>query len=303
MSSASNSHPAVPRILIANDQEWTARSLESILAAQGYEVVRAFTGRQAWDRALDLHPDLIILDTQLPDISGPEICQKLRAHPAIGWSVPVILTTAGTNGRTAMAEAIEAGAWDFATQPFDGPMLLARIRTYLQSKAAFDAARSVATLDDATGLYNQRGLALKLSELWADARRRREAVTCLVVSAHPPGVLPVVEAAEETAVLMARALRSAVRGSDAIARLSALHFAIMAPSLDRDAALRVFDRFQRRLAATEGDAAIPLRVGIAMLNADEGSDPEQLLQRATNAVEWSVALEVPVPAGGQIATA
>ena len=50
MSSDSHSPSNVPRILIANDQEWTARSLESILSAEGYEVIRAFTGAQAWDR-------------------------------------------------------------------------------------------------------------------------------------------------------------------------------------------------------------------------------------------------------------
>ena len=159
MSSDSNSQMNVPRILIANDQEWTARSLESILAAEGYEVIRAFTGAQAWERALDTRPDLIILDTQLPDISGPEVCRRLRSNPVIGWSVPIIITTAGSNGRARqVVEAMEAGAWDFATQPFDGPLLLARIRTFLQAKAAYDASRADATLDSATGLYNRRGL-------------------------------------------------------------------------------------------------------------------------------------------------
>ena len=87
MSSDSNNQLAAPRILIANDQEWTARSLESILAAEGYEVIKAFTGAQACERALDARPDLIILDTQLPDISGPDVCRRLRSHPTVGWSV------------------------------------------------------------------------------------------------------------------------------------------------------------------------------------------------------------------------
>jgi len=287
MSSDSNSQLNVPRILIANDQERTARSLESILAAEGYEVIRAFTGAQAWERALDTRPDLIILDTQLPDISGPEVCRRLRSNPTVGWSVPIIITTAGSNGRARLLEAMEAGAWDFATQPFDGPLLLARIRTYLQSKAAFDASRADATLDSATGLYNRRGLALRVSELWADARRRREPITCLVISAHPPEVVAALELAEETALSMAQALRASVRGSDAVARLSPLDFAIMAPSLDRDAALRVLDRFQRHLAAAQGDGAIPMRTGIATLDADEGLDAEQLLRRAATAVDWA----------------
>lgn len=287
MSSGSNTNPSVPRILIANDQEWTARSLESILAAEGYEVIRAFTGRQAWDRALDTRPDLIILDTQLPDISGPEICRRLRGHPIVGWSVPIILTTAGSNGRSRAAEALEAGAWDFQSQPFDGPLLLARIRTFLQSKAAFDASLADATLDAGTGLYNRRGLSLRLSEIWADARRRRDQVTCLVISAQSPETEHALDRAESTAFAVAQALRGAVRGSDAVARLSPLEFAVMAPSLDRDGALRVLDRFQRHLAASHGEGGVSLRTGIATLDAGDNVDAEQLLRRATTAVDWA----------------
>jgi diguanylate cyclase (GGDEF)-like protein len=287
MSSDSNNQLLVPRILIANDQEWTARSLESILAAEGYEVIRAFTGAQAWERALDTRPDLIILDTQLPDISGPDVCRRLRSHPAVGWSVPVIITTAGSNGRNRVADAMEAGAWDFATQPFDGPILLARIRTFLQSKAAYDASRADATLDSATGLYNRRGLSLRVSELWADARRRREPITCLVISAHPPELVEALEAAEETALSVAQALKVSVRSSDAVARLSPLDFAVMAPNLDRDTALRVLDRFQRHFGASHADASVPMRTGIATLDADEVLDADQLLRRATTAVEWA----------------
>ncbi len=290
MSDDSNSGNRPHKILIANDQEWTARSLESILAAEGYEVVRAYTGRQAFERALDSRPDLIILDTSLPDIGGPEVCRRLRAHPACGWSVPVILTTAGSNGRSRVLEAMEAGAWEFATQPFDGPLLLARIRTYLNAKSAFDAARIEATRDAGTGLYNRRGLALRLAELWADARRRRSAITCLVISAQPPEVAAALEAAESLAESMADAIRASVRGSDAVARLSALDFAIMAPSLDRDSALRVLDRFQRQFAAKtgrEGGAEVPIRTGIASIDAVDGVDAEQLLRRATTAVDWA----------------
>jgi two-component system cell cycle response regulator len=130
------------RILIVNDQEWTVRSLESILAHEGHVVIRAYTARQALERVSGGAPDLVFLDTQLPDLDGPEVCRKLRGDPAIGWFVPIILTTAGSNGRARLLEAMEAGAWDFAPQPFDGPALLARIRTFLKAKEAHDLARA-----------------------------------------------------------------------------------------------------------------------------------------------------------------
>ena len=69
---------APPLVLIANDQEWSARSLESILGPQGYAVVRAHTGRQAIDLAWRTHPDAIVIDSGMPDIGGVEVCRLLR---------------------------------------------------------------------------------------------------------------------------------------------------------------------------------------------------------------------------------
>jgi PleD family two-component response regulator len=286
MSSDGHTVQSVPRILIANDQEWTARSLESILAAEGYEVIRAFTGNQAFERALDSHPDLIVLDTQLPDISGPEVCRRLRGHPAFGWMVPVILTTAGPNGRARMLEAMEAGAWDFATQPFDGPLLLARIRTYLNAKRTHDLVRAEAAFDVETGAYNRRGLAGRLSEIWSDARRRGEPITCLMISAHVPHLEPAVAEARTIAADLVGAIRAAVRGSDAVARLDAFQFAVMAPSLDREAALQVLVRVQRQLTGRVG-TEVPIRIGVATIEPAEGASPEQLVEQAAHAVAWA----------------
>ena len=127
-------------ILIANDQEWTARSLESVLAPHGYVILRAFTGQQALDRARSGQPALILLDAQLPDIHGFEVCRTLRSDPSVGPGVPVIITTAGPSGRQQRLEATRAGAWEFFGQPLDGELVLAKIETFLR---AADALRSI----------------------------------------------------------------------------------------------------------------------------------------------------------------
>ena len=122
------------KILIANDNEWAARSLESILSPEGYEVVRVYTGDQAVLHAFELRPDLIILDMQLPDISGFEVCRTLRADGRVGWSTPIILTTAAEGSRDRVNQALEAGAWDLQTQPFDATLFLRRVAVFLRAK-------------------------------------------------------------------------------------------------------------------------------------------------------------------------
>src|SRR4026208_2595696 len=123
------------RILIPTDPAWAARSIESILVAEGYEVQRAYTGRQALQRALELPPDLIILDNQMPEVSGAGVCGRLRRDPRTGHATPILLSTAGPAGRQQRIEAYRAGAWEFYGQPLDPEILLLKIRLYLEGRA------------------------------------------------------------------------------------------------------------------------------------------------------------------------
>src|SRR5215218_1743776 len=70
-----------PLVLVANDQEWSARSLESILGPNGYAVLRAYTGRQALELARSAQPDVVIVDVRMPDIDGLDVCEVLRDDP------------------------------------------------------------------------------------------------------------------------------------------------------------------------------------------------------------------------------
>ncbi|MEZ4588520.1 MAG: response regulator [Gemmatimonadales bacterium] len=77
-------------VLVANDHEWTARSLETILSAQGHTVIRAFTATQALERAIQAKPDAVILDVQLPDGDGMSLCRATapRRPRAIDPRIP-----------------------------------------------------------------------------------------------------------------------------------------------------------------------------------------------------------------------
>src|SRR5215204_4858026 len=145
--------PSAPLVLIANDQEWSARSLESILAPNGYSVVRAYTGQQALERVRTAQPDIIILDAQMPDLHGFEVCRLLRSDIRFSATTPIIITTSGPSGRTQRLEAYRAGAWEFLGQPVDGEALLLKLTTFLQGKREVDTLREESLLDPGTGLY------------------------------------------------------------------------------------------------------------------------------------------------------
>lgn len=286
--------PSTPLVLIANDQEWSARSLESILGPSGYSVVRAYTGQQALERARTSLPDLIILDAQMPDIHGFEICRMLRSDPRFSATTPIVITTSGPSGRTQRLEAYRAGAWEFLGQPLDGEALLLKLATFLQCKLEVDGLREESLLDPGTGLYNMRGLSHRAHEIGADAFRRRDPLACVVFSPEPEGIDSGDSPDEEVqriAQQVGQLLKRAGRSSDAIGRLGQGEFGVIAPATSNEGALRLIQRLGGSIEASPipvrgGERSLRVRAGYCAVPdfAESPVDAVELLLRATTAL-------------------
>jgi CheY-like chemotaxis protein/GGDEF domain-containing protein len=265
---------ARPLILIANDQEWTGRAVESILGAHGYRVVHAYTGHDALALADRTDPDLVLLDQQLPDLPGTDVCRQLRADPRFGPSLPIIITTAGPSGRPQRMNAYAAGAWEFYGQPLDSEALLHKLSVYL---AAHDEARRLrhgALIDDTTGLYNQSGLTRRATELIAEARRIHRAIACVGWSLTDDADLT------KTTHAVA-AFRACGRAADVLGRLDSGAFAVVAAGIGSAGAGSLASRFQEVLARAIGAGVEQVRTTI-VVGDDSGalpSDGEQLLKQ------------------------
>ena len=170
-----------PLALIASDQEWSARSLETIIGPRGYAVLRAFTGRQAIEMAARSQPDLFIVDARLPDLDGIDVCRELHEN-GLGASTPIVMTAASQLPRAHRLAAYRAGVWGICTQPLDGEVLVAMLDTFMRSKQEVERMRSESLLDEATGLYNLRGLVRRARELGAVAYRQHEPLACVALS-------------------------------------------------------------------------------------------------------------------------
>jgi diguanylate cyclase (GGDEF)-like protein len=286
---------ASPLVLIANDQEWSARSLESILGPSGYAVIRAYTGQQALERARTSQPDIIILDAQMPDIHGFEVCRALRSDPRFSTTTPIVITTSGPSGRTQRLEAYRSGAWEFLGQPLDGEALLLKLHTFLQSKRQVDLLREENLLDSGTGLYNMRGLARRAREIGSDAMRRREALACVVFAPETELENVDEEAPEEELLRMSdqvgAVFRQVGRVSDAIGRLGPTEFAVIAPATGADGAVRLVSRLGEAVEATRipvrgGERSVRVKAGYCAVPdfAESSVDAVELLLRATTAL-------------------
>jgi two-component system KDP operon response regulator KdpE len=115
------------RILVVDDQPQMRRFMRSTLTSAGYEIDDAKSGEEALNKLREFHPDLVLLDINMPGMSGLATCREIRS----GTNIGIIMLTV-RNTEQDKVEALDAGADDFVTKPFSTPELLARIRAALR---------------------------------------------------------------------------------------------------------------------------------------------------------------------------
>lgn len=121
-------------ILVVDDEPQIRRVLRSTLSSRGYTISEAASGEEALQVLPKLKPDLILLDVNLPGISGIDTCREIRRSS----DAPLIMLTV-RNAERDKVQALDAGADDYVTKPFGIEELLARIRASLRRYPAADA--------------------------------------------------------------------------------------------------------------------------------------------------------------------
>ena len=122
-------------ILAVDDQPANLRLLDAVLSPRGYRVIRATSGEQALKLLPSSDVDLVLLDIVMPGIDGYEVCRRIRSAPETAFLPVVMITASGNQEKT---RAIEAGADDFVSKPFDQSELLARVASLARIKRYHD---------------------------------------------------------------------------------------------------------------------------------------------------------------------
>lgn len=136
---ASDSEPSARRsrtaglktVLLVDDEQDVRYLMRDLLATEGYRVLEAGDGESALDTVLAERPDLVLLDWNLPGISGPEVCRKLRRHTEPGIANLAIIMLTAKDSPEDTRQGFDAGVSDFLTKPFTPAHLRARVASWL----------------------------------------------------------------------------------------------------------------------------------------------------------------------------
>lgn len=290
-------HRNTPLIMLVDDQEWTSRSIESVLRPRGHAVVRAYTGRQALDLVGKLDPDAILVDFHLPDVDGITVARECRKSSNISPATPILMMTNGNVSRTERLEALEAGVWDILRHPVDPSELVLRLGNFIDVKQSSDQMREDGLTDLQTGFYNANGLLRRMREISADSRRLDRTVACLALggdlfqrAASIPGEFTGRLTDEDR--WLTEALQAITRESDTVARLDSGEFIVVAPGANESGAEQLFERLttfieeESNRARVEG-RSVPSKIlagSYAPTDGETMPPPEEILLRATLAL-------------------
>jgi diguanylate cyclase (GGDEF)-like protein len=286
------------RVLAAEDDPLYSRVLQRFLGERGFKVQCVSDGLEAFDKArLPGAPRILVLDWVMPGMHGPEICRRLREHPAPGGYQYILLLSANDKKADVVA-GLEAGADDYLTKPFDVYELLARIRAgmrmvRLQNNlyAAQERLRFQATHDPLTGVWN-RGALLDLlqSELGRAGRKGSSVAVFMLDIDHFKKINDIHGHLTGDAVLheVAQRLAQTVRGYDVIGRYGGEEF-VVAAELEPAQALDYAERLRQcvratPIAASGGSVTVSVSVGVSLAHPVGECDFRLPLQAADDAM-------------------
>ena len=272
-----NSVSTEPNILIVDDDATVIQALRKALVGLG-ALHFATGGADALRLARANRPDLILLDAEMPEMSGFRICELLREDADL-LGVPVIFITQHGDQEIEQA-AFEAGAVDFISKPLRLPIVAMRAKTHLRLRAATERLRSLATTDALTGLGNRRAFDDTAQKEWKRAQRNAAPLSILMIEidlfkdfTERHGHAAADECLRDVGALLRANFQRPV---DFLARYGHEEFAAILPDTPSAGALLVAQRVLRDVeqacAPRGSDQRLPATVSIGASSLDQSCD-------------------------------
>jgi two-component system, cell cycle response regulator len=275
------------KVLVIDDSPDIHLLLRARLKDEPITLHCAASGPEGLAMANDLRPDVVLLDVNMPEMDGYEVCRQLKGCPAT-VNVPIIFLS-GADSTEDKIKGLELGATDYVTKPFDPAELRARVRAALRTAYLMDLLSRKAMIDGLTGLWNRSYLNARLEAEIAHSRRNARALSSIMLDVdrfktindrfgHPFG--------DEVLRMVAMTLGASCRTEDVVCRYGGEEFAVLLPNTARTAAAELSERLRRAIESEtlrfKGEP-VPVTASIGIAEHSDQTAPG-MIERADQAL-------------------
>ena len=270
-------NPTPAGILLVDDDVVTIRALSKALQGMG-RLHFAKGGHEALRVVRSEAIDLVLLDAEMPLMSGFQVCEALKADPELAH-IPVIFVTSHAEQDIEQA-GMTLGAADFIAKPIRPLIVAARVATQLRLKQAADAMRDLALSDSVTGLPNRRAFDAALARDWGRSLRLSEPLSVLLLGIDRFQAYTAEHGrrrGDDCLLSLSQVLGSCLkRPADLASRYDGELFALMLPGTDRAGAGVVVQRVRQQVGSLglplAGAGVAPITVSVGYSSYDEACD-------------------------------
>lgn len=285
------------KILLVDDDADNINLLQDILKLKNYQIFTAHSGKDAFTKARELQPDLILLDIIMPGISGFGVCRQLKNDSHLKY-IPIIFVSACRDIKD-MVEGFRLGGVDYITKPFNKEEVLARVKTHLQLKLLLEEKTKLikkldqtSRTDSLTGLSNRRDLFEKLNYEAKRFERNQNPFSIILADidnfkaindayGHGGGDFLLVE--------MAGILAGNSREQDIVSRWGGEEFLILLPETDASGARYLAEKYREKIEShkfcfDENQILVTMSFGVNMVFSKNDSNDliQAVIKRADN---------------------
>jgi len=275
------------KILLIDDSPSIHKLVKVRLGKEQVEIHSCYDGAAGLAAALEIHPDLILLDVELPGRDGFAICADLKSNVET-MNVPIIFLT-GAASTADKIRGLELGATDYITKPFDPAELTARVRASLRTSYLVELLSKKAMIDGLTGLWNRAYLDNRISSELSGAARSGRSLSCIMADVDEfKGINDTCGHSFGDQVLrsIGATFTRACRNEDIVCRYGGEEFTILLPGTTSAQAVELAERLRAAVEATtmpfrETNVAITCSFGVASWN---GHATSCILEQADRAL-------------------
>jgi len=284
-------------VLVVEDSPFSRKLLEYALSGDSYSLLLAENGKEALQLFKEHRPAIVITDWMLPDSSGPELCERIRAESPESYTYIILLTS--MTEKEDIVRGLSSGADDYLTKPFDRDELLARIgvgRRIIGLHREIDAKNKLllemAHTDSLTGLPNRRAI-----EEWAKRQLRgaaRHGYSLWVVLADLDGFKNINdsyghEAGDQVLCGVARILKEHTRASDLSGRMGGDEFLLVMTHVEKANIPLAVERLREKIASLKfsfgGESiSVTASFGVCGFQGKEPPEFSVLVRQSDNAL-------------------